>query len=894
MNDTIIDGRGTFHWLFVSNYSKLVVMDMTINGCVSKRISGGAISIIALSQAHFIRTRFTNNMSAHSGGALFFEQSKVNITTSIFRLNWAQENGGSIFSFQSVLMCFRSTFISNRCQQGKGGAISMVFSNSTITYSQFFYNKGVSSGGIHTFGLVHRVSSCLFQSNNANGGGAVGAFYMSFLRLDNNVFFNNTANFTGGAMFVATEALVTVLDSLFSDNYAPNCGIIESHAFKALTIERSIFANGIWVVNAQIGKYDSFCMMNIQDCYFYNLSGPVILADSISSISLTYCKFDGIFSSSVLKITHEASVHMVGAWFVYNNVDDIIVIQYGSTVTMDNSIFYLNNATSIINSKFRSNFYIFGSQFYLNRAYGAIITGTGGYNIRVVSSYFMANNGVNRGCIYELDQTGTLTSNGSLYEGNRAVWGTILYATTSLVGYPSTKPFVFSGDAFRLNIANRSSLFHYNGNYTNKLIFNDVESTENVLSYGYDPLMPTTIISSFTVYLEDDNVVPNVPVNINITVYDQLGHQVLGRSDMSFFVIPCDNVLLQGRTVADLFPSGQASFHDLHITGMPGTNCNLTFLSMPYSLKPVTKMITFILPPHDQLLVQFGGVIFYGLHQVKVSRGALIVLGVFNILVLLLALVCTVITFIYRKSRVIRYSNPLFLYIVLLGCILSLVGSGVFYLTKSRGVCLAQFIIFPISTSLVVCSVLVKQFSMWRLLEDIQYMRETNVENSFLIKSLALLLIIPVISVVLSGIFLNGRTSKEFDLSDPASYYIRCNLVRSEIFIVVELAYLLVCLIIGCYLVYTCRKYRSFPGTFNEATYVGLLLYNYLIIITTTMPLTFSFNGNPTARFLILEVALILFVSSTIILIFFPKFNFLWRNKAIIQSVSIPVHYGHP
>ncbi|GAM28408.1 hypothetical protein SAMD00019534_115840 [Acytostelium subglobosum LB1] len=874
MNDTVIDGLGKYQWVTITNVSFVSLFDVSVRNCFTNE-SGSVARVLNGSVFWSTRVRYARNKSLQIGGAI----SVLNGT-----LNYSGRNGGAVSCSFSISYIHLSIFISNWSNSGKGGALHNDFSNSTVSYSQFYYNLAASSGAIDINGLYNTIEYCRFVQNRANVGGAVAAYILTFLEMDNNLLIENTANLTSGAVFVSAEASAIIHESIFDRNYAPNTGIIATHASSPLSIERCIFYNSKKVVSAQIGIFDSYSMMRVTDCSFRNLSGPIFYSNAMSISVIYYSSFKYI-PYTLVHLKHQAAIAIAGCYIGPNHLSNsAILLEFGSFVALFNTTMTRNRAPNMISCLYQSHVLMYNCFLTNNTVENALIFARYEYLVLSRGNYYVGNLGKNRGCVFEIDQTGSMAMIESVYESNVAVWGPILFLTTSTIMGPSGNDIDCLRETFSNNHAIQAGpLFYYYHNVTNRVIFSDVKMFNNT-----DPYSNSIIArSSYEYFLikMPRLLYPFQSFNITIQAYDNFGNLIVGRTDLAFFMIPCKNVYMEGVTSGTLNVSGQAILQDIKMSATPGEMCNLTFVSVPTPSIYGAYYLEIEFTKCPDSMVHLETYVYFCLDEVRVSTTPEIIAGVILCVLLVFIILCFVITIVFRKKRVIKYSNPIFLCIILFGCALCVISGGTFFLPVKTINCYVPLIIFPLSIFLVTNSVFVKQFSMWRLVEDIEYLRDTIVENKYLLKFVAVLMVIPVIIIVLSTTVVKTESSYYYDFDKlNAIFYCRTN--HYYVFLILFLVYQSVILLFGCYLVVVCRKFRMVPGTFNEATYIGILIYNYMIILITSTPLIFSFRKDPTATFLIIELCIILFVASTITLVFFPKFNFLVRNRAIIQSLK--------
>lgn len=127
--------------------------------------------------------------------------------------------GGAIFSnAQSTLTLKQCTFSGNASSSGGGGAISSGGAL-TVEDSTFFGNSSTGSGGAILSGNFGAISNSTFFGNSANTGGAISIF--NFATIGNSTVTANSASDSFGGLVVKNDANVTLSNSIFVANTAP-------------------------------------------------------------------------------------------------------------------------------------------------------------------------------------------------------------------------------------------------------------------------------------------------------------------------------------------------------------------------------------------------------------------------------------------------------------------------------------------------------------------------------------------------------------------------------------------------------------------------------------------------------------------------------------------------
>ena len=142
---------------------------------------GGAVAVQACSGVTLVGNTFISNTGAQSGGALWIAES-----TDIL------VDGGSVTGCTAV-------------QYGGGAHVSG--SQATFTGVEFFANDSQLAGGAVSAGDTSdaTISDCLFRGNSGKIGGAIYA-NTGTAGVSHNLFIENTASISGGALYVSNLA----------------------------------------------------------------------------------------------------------------------------------------------------------------------------------------------------------------------------------------------------------------------------------------------------------------------------------------------------------------------------------------------------------------------------------------------------------------------------------------------------------------------------------------------------------------------------------------------------------------------------------------------------------------------------------------------------------------
>ena len=208
--------------------------DVKIINCTFKH-NLGAISSID-SNLNISNSTFSFNAPIGiytSGGAIFAEDSMLNVEDSAFFNNSASE-GGAIYCFNSTLNVNNSDFYSNNVTF-YGGAI---FSDSPlrISHSRLYKNKAQYKGGaIHTTYSFKREDSSLYIDaselfeNSAQYGGGVSSSNKNHVIINNSRIYENSA-LAGGVITRFSQNSIEIINTTCFKNAATNGSVVYSPA----------------------------------------------------------------------------------------------------------------------------------------------------------------------------------------------------------------------------------------------------------------------------------------------------------------------------------------------------------------------------------------------------------------------------------------------------------------------------------------------------------------------------------------------------------------------------------------------------------------------------------------------------------------------------------------
>ena len=389
---------------------------------------------------------FAYNTACYDGGAIFYNRV-LNMTNSTFIGNSAGKycdsgtdiNGGAIYSFQSSndLSSVKQCQFKKNTARSKGGAIYMRVYKSLKNDGNYYESNeaGTSGGAIYLTGtnVFVNLSNSSFVSNTAKAsGGAVSvqgntasviAFGSSFIK--------NTAKVSGGAAsvegtslfasFVATESsfikntamtegggavysngvrsTITLSSSIFSDNTASYCGVLEVTNYNHnVKVTNSIFT--------------------------YNIASGQTIGGGVA------CIRDAAIDMVNSTFRHNFAHSHAGAFYIDESKTTIEGCSFvNNTAAIDGGVIY----TYI----YPSNYSISGSQFSYNSAGndgGVMYIASANSFVSIDGSIFDHNRAVNRGGVTAIIDS-SMEMNGTNTFNNTAQLGGVISACNSQITF---------------------------------------------------------------------------------------------------------------------------------------------------------------------------------------------------------------------------------------------------------------------------------------------------------------------------------------------------------------------------------------------------------------------------------------------------------------------------
>ncbi|WP_407377749.1 C1 family peptidase [Methanobrevibacter sp.] len=191
-------------------------------------------------------SQFLNNYAKNSGGAIYTDFVNATITSTKFRNNHAlNELGGAIYIYNSpVFNCINVEVNDNDARFG--GAIAALDSITSLNNITARNNRAKYYGGA-VFAIYHTLSieNSILDSNSASDGGALYADHIDSFIIHSNIFSNNNAEKTAGAVYsVLSEYYYdSIFDDALNNTFINNTAILENDVYASNMVNLTVGNN---------------------------------------------------------------------------------------------------------------------------------------------------------------------------------------------------------------------------------------------------------------------------------------------------------------------------------------------------------------------------------------------------------------------------------------------------------------------------------------------------------------------------------------------------------------------------------------------------------------------------------------------------------------------------
>ena len=378
---------------------------LSCKGCTFSENSsvnnGGAVWMEAMSKADFIDCDFTSNVcTANLAGAICLSKANpLNITGGTFRGNSAPNGGCFYNNAASTINITGTKFIDNKATAGVAGVFYCNDNSGpiiNIDNAEFSGNTAAKEGSAILFrNGTWTVTNTAFNNNTSGSNGGAIYAHTGTLSLTGGSFSGNkttSGSVGGGAIYVTTNAKLTVDGTTFSENSAQKTGSTGAGKGGAICIANTAAASHT-IKNATFTANTDA------------LAGGALFIDT-KAVEIDVCTFDGNSAKG-----HGGAVHATGAatFIIKNSIFEANVLNGdfagGAIYSNATSTGNLISATKFISNSTQGN--------------GGAIYWSGSGRLAVDKSYFDSNVSTKQGAAIR-KTNGVLYLNASSFTGNKS------------------------------------------------------------------------------------------------------------------------------------------------------------------------------------------------------------------------------------------------------------------------------------------------------------------------------------------------------------------------------------------------------------------------------------------------------------------------------------------
>ena len=205
--------------------------------------TGSAIGLALKGTLNIDNSCFINNLTPLKGGAIFvFRHGSIEIKNTNFTKNKGMASGGAIHIQINSHASFHNCLFSDNFSL-KGGAVTSVNSDFIhISHSNFTKNSATNGGILASSGTI-LMFNCVVNNNTVSGDG--GSLYLeegSKINITKSEFTENSAFGAGGVMYITTGTVTITKSSLKKNTAGTDGGVISAKHMCVITIIQTLFS----------------------------------------------------------------------------------------------------------------------------------------------------------------------------------------------------------------------------------------------------------------------------------------------------------------------------------------------------------------------------------------------------------------------------------------------------------------------------------------------------------------------------------------------------------------------------------------------------------------------------------------------------------------------------
>ncbi|XP_071794700.1 gamma-aminobutyric acid type B receptor subunit 2-like [Asterias amurensis] len=250
----------------------------------------------------------------------------------------------------------------------------------------------------------------------------------------------------------------------------------------------------------------------------------------------------------------------------------------------------------------------------------------------------------------------------------------------------------------------------------------------------------------------------------------------------------------------------------------------------------------------------------------------------------------------YRKHKHVKMSSPKLNNIIAFGIMVAYVSVILLGIDRSMvsrdallRVCKVRSWLIPIAFTLAFGGMFSKTWRVYSIVIANKTKRKV-IRDSFLFGIIGVMLLLDFLILipwqVIDPIHIEDKTQPvpqtEMDLANFEKrqlLYVNCTSTNNTIWVAALLIYKTFVVMFGVFLVWATRNINV-PGL-NDSYYVGLSIYNTVICCVVAVPLSFLAVSSTGVTFALVSGFLLLCITASLCLLFFPKVNTVYRKHAV-------------
>ena len=411
-----------------------------IGNCTFHNNQGSSVYIKQNSILVIINSKFENNTSSAGGGVSGINNTRLNISHSIFHGNSAEMIGGAIYiDANSSLVCASSNFSKNFAFEGGGIAVS---SQCNATLSDLILNENYISTYFDE-AIFTNIQNCMFSKNIE---GAILADFVVKLVVENSDFIHNEAE-EGGAIFITSVDIFVISHVRFIQNIAKaRGGAITSDHVNNIYIDDSIFRDNKASYDGGVleSSYDN---VNIRNSNIENNSAEKgsggVLSITLGTLFMSNCSVKHSYATNGGAIQGNQCDLDLRHCIFENNTADINggAVSIAGYSLRSFEVTYLNNSASTCGEGNggaiyvgQGNIYVINSLFSRNYVFngwsGAISASIKTDVLHIINTTFSYNY-ADRVGVMTTDGVGEIMLKDSVFIDNVSNFGQIIYVSSS-------------------------------------------------------------------------------------------------------------------------------------------------------------------------------------------------------------------------------------------------------------------------------------------------------------------------------------------------------------------------------------------------------------------------------------------------------------------------------